>query len=711
MPTNTQVSSDIDTLLRLPSKVAVQDYLGVDDNTAGVAANAAAILLKAPIDDATFTGTTTIPSADITTADFNAGGLGGEVSWNNTEKTLDLVTGSDSVTVQLGQEVVLYARNTSGATLSDGQVVMISGSQGNKPTIALAQANTVANARKTIGVVTQIIPNNSNGFVTLLGKVRDLVLDNGTYTEGDVVYLSGTVAGGITVVEPDISVEIGHVLATSNGGNTNGVLEVQINNEAAVHELQQSVPHNTDSVIICNQGDNIQTKYDEAAALLPNSNAQSPLNRASLIVMGGTYGDLLASNLNQEHFVDIIGIGSVKINSIEVVGDLYADIRNIKVNSFTCGRILGFIDNIEVLTYGSCFIDDVTDVGKIENSKFETCGINNNYGTIKNVYVDASIFEIQGNNLGTIQSINCFDFRVAGTNEGVIRNIDCRGDFSYVTNNKLITSVNSKQFAGSSNYGIIESSIGTQSFACSNNNGTIRDCTGNGFLDFCTNLGIVESCENKFDSAYGDTHSFGSMFGSLNGGTIRDCKSYATTFAAFGPQSVFGLTQGCSGGDFSFAAKSIYIDWSSAAIQGTYRDCHGGKNSFFGRNVSTDGAKIIQATYINCTAGENSWGFVNKLNVETHFGGSAFNCIGGNKSFAAAGTIGGTSKIIDGAVIEGCTSGGASFGTFNGSFGAFNEGAVLRCRTTETGATPFSATGTGVVRLCLKGNFDEVNLG
>ena len=73
MPTNTQVSSDIDTLLRLPSKVAVQDYLGVDDNATGVAANAAAILLKAPIDDATFTGTTTIPSADITTADFNAG--------------------------------------------------------------------------------------------------------------------------------------------------------------------------------------------------------------------------------------------------------------------------------------------------------------------------------------------------------------------------------------------------------------------------------------------------------------------------------------------------------------------------------------------------------------------------------------------------------------------------------------------------------------
>jgi hypothetical protein len=112
----------------------------------------------------------------------------------------------------------------------------------------VAQADTVSNARKTIGVVTQIIPNNSNGFVTLQGKVRELVLDNGTYTEGDVVYLSSTVAGGLTDIEPDIGVEIGHVLATSSGGNTNGVLSVQINNGASLHELEQVVNANTAAI-------------------------------------------------------------------------------------------------------------------------------------------------------------------------------------------------------------------------------------------------------------------------------------------------------------------------------------------------------------------------------------------------------------------------------------------------------------------------------
>jgi hypothetical protein len=216
-------------------------------NATNIATNVTNIALKSPVDNPTFTGTINTSATGI---DFNAGNLGGELSWNNTEKTLDLATGSESVTLQLGQEVVLYVRNTTGVTLSDGQVVAISGSQGNKPTVVLAQADTVENARKTIGVVTQTIPNNSDGFVTLIGKVRGLVLDVGTYTEGDVVYLSSTVAGGITVVEPDIGVEIGHVLATSTGGNTAGVLEVQVQNGAAIHELEQVVVANTAAIAL-----------------------------------------------------------------------------------------------------------------------------------------------------------------------------------------------------------------------------------------------------------------------------------------------------------------------------------------------------------------------------------------------------------------------------------------------------------------------------
>jgi hypothetical protein len=206
------------------------------------------LALKATIESPTFTGTVTAPLINAGTIDFDPANTGGELSWNNVEKTLDLVTGSDNVTIQLGQEVVLYARNKSGLQMTDGQVVKVVGSQGNNPTIALAQADTVANARGVIGVVTQIIPNNSNGFISLIGKVRDLTLDSGTYTEGDLLYLSNTVAGGLTKVRPDIGVAIGRVIATSSGGNNAGVLEVSIDSEVAVHELEQDVIANAAAI-------------------------------------------------------------------------------------------------------------------------------------------------------------------------------------------------------------------------------------------------------------------------------------------------------------------------------------------------------------------------------------------------------------------------------------------------------------------------------
>jgi len=243
--TNTANIASNDTDIGVLTGSVVQNQTDIATNASGIATNLADIALKAPINNPTFTGTI---STSATGVDFNDGNTGGELSWNDTEKTLDLVTGSDNVTLQLGQEVVMHVRNTTGSQISDGEVVMVNGSQGNKPTITLAQADTVANARKTIGVATQPIPNNSNGFITLIGKVRDLVLDDGTYTEGDVVYLSSTVAGGITLTQPDISVELGHVLATSSGGNTNGVLSVNINNESAVHELEQVVIANAAAI-------------------------------------------------------------------------------------------------------------------------------------------------------------------------------------------------------------------------------------------------------------------------------------------------------------------------------------------------------------------------------------------------------------------------------------------------------------------------------
>ena len=73
-------------------------------------------------------------------------------------------------------------------------------------------------------------------------------------------------------------------------------------------ELLQQVPHNTDYVVICNDGDNIQDKYDEAALLTGNTK--------TLIVMAGTYGNVEFTDANFFPAVNIIGIGNPTLGSI-----------------------------------------------------------------------------------------------------------------------------------------------------------------------------------------------------------------------------------------------------------------------------------------------------------------------------------------------------------------------------------------------------------
>lgn len=133
---------------------------------------------------------------------INAPTTVGALYWDNDDKTFTgIMEPSDgaSVKLQLGQEMYIRAVNKTGTTISNGSVVFVSGAQGNRPTIDLADADSYTNASKVIGVATENIGNNLYGYITTQGLVRDL--DTKHYTEGDCVYLS-TTAGAFTTVSP-----------------------------------------------------------------------------------------------------------------------------------------------------------------------------------------------------------------------------------------------------------------------------------------------------------------------------------------------------------------------------------------------------------------------------------------------------------------------------------------------------------------------------
>lgn len=143
----------------------------------------------------------------------------GTASWDSDDKTLRLQTEVAATKIQVGQEQVVRAVNKTGATLTDGTVVAITGAQGNRAKVDKAIATSADDVRSTIGMVTSDILNNATGYVTTMGLVRGV--NCGTASEGDTVYLSDTTSGAFTATPPGSPaalVRIGWVVTSGSNG-------------------------------------------------------------------------------------------------------------------------------------------------------------------------------------------------------------------------------------------------------------------------------------------------------------------------------------------------------------------------------------------------------------------------------------------------------------------------------------------------------------
>jgi hypothetical protein len=173
----------------------------------------------------------------------DADGAVGRLKWNDQDGTLDLGVKGGNVTLQIGQEQLIRIVNKTGASLVEAnyQCVKISGAQGQRPKVALAQADNDLNSADTIGLVTETILDNEEGFVTTSGIVRNInttgSLQSESWNDGDVLYLSGTIAGRITNVKPQAPIHtviVGFVIyAHANQGK----IFVKVDNGYEIDEL------------------------------------------------------------------------------------------------------------------------------------------------------------------------------------------------------------------------------------------------------------------------------------------------------------------------------------------------------------------------------------------------------------------------------------------------------------------------------------------
>lgn len=124
------------------------------------------------------------------------------MAWNPSEDTLNLHHAGD-VTQQIGNELYAYISVNAGPNLLNGQVI---GFNPVANTHVPFIANGTYNTFQVIGVATQDIPNGSPGRVTVWGRVRNINTTGTpvgeTWTAGQLLYVSTTVAGGFTNVKP-----------------------------------------------------------------------------------------------------------------------------------------------------------------------------------------------------------------------------------------------------------------------------------------------------------------------------------------------------------------------------------------------------------------------------------------------------------------------------------------------------------------------------
>lgn len=121
----------------------------------------------------------------------------------------------------------IRVKNDTLSTLNKGLVVYISGPHNaNLADVELARANS-ASTMPAIGVLYQDLSPGDEGLAVAYGRADGIALPSPTYAEGDTVYVSTSVAGGVTNTKPtgasDLIQNVGIVMKTHA---TNGVLFV-----------------------------------------------------------------------------------------------------------------------------------------------------------------------------------------------------------------------------------------------------------------------------------------------------------------------------------------------------------------------------------------------------------------------------------------------------------------------------------------------------
>jgi nitrogen fixation protein len=246
--------------INIPSQVSQTITDGVTDKAPSEDAVFDALALKANTGDlgnyVPYTGANndvnlgtynlTADHINLNVSPSGAGFVVGSTQWNNTLGSSETLLKGGNVTLKNGVDLVARVVNkvvpNTTLTKAQYQAVKVSGATGGRLSVGLAQANTDLNSADTIGLVTETIATNQEGFIITVGQIENIDttgnLQGETWTDGDVLYLSPTVAGKLTNIKPTGAT--GHIVVigyVEYAHANNGKIYVKVMNGWELDEL------------------------------------------------------------------------------------------------------------------------------------------------------------------------------------------------------------------------------------------------------------------------------------------------------------------------------------------------------------------------------------------------------------------------------------------------------------------------------------------
>jgi hypothetical protein len=356
----------------------------------------------------------------------------GSVFYDITNHAFNVYGDDSSTPLELGQQQVFRAVNKTGSTLAFGSAIYINGAQGNRPTVALACANS-ATTFSVAGFVLNSsgILNNAEGYILTNGLLQGI--NTSTMTSGAVVYLSATTPGAVTTTEPvfpNYNIALGQALNTTNNGKiyvniipnylaglpntavaiSNGTLITYSNN--FLFDYSNNVLH------IGNSSANTAVGYQNAAG---SFSFIQILNNADTSVEESLSNMSIGSNASSDMIMyDSIGITGPNYLDMGINGNGYSQPTSWTINGPSDGYIYTSNSNLSIGTQGAYYLNFFTGNTLSTNERMRITATGNvGIGTSSPAY----ILDVNGNinSSGTVYATHFDNISDISLKENIIQ--------------------------------------------------------------------------------------------------------------------------------------------------------------------------------------------------------------------------------------------------------------------------------------------------